>query len=92
MYFTFDRHENAATPTNANSNVIEEWRPRERLSSDPLGWLLTIETVSAALVLCLNIGVDPPDIVKTHPCAKLECWIDPESLPAARALEKIGKN
>src|ERR1700676_800134 len=53
---------------------------------------LIIETVSAALFLCLNIGVDPPDVVKTHPCAKLECWIDPESLPPPRALEKIGKN
>jgi regulatory associated protein of mTOR len=31
-------------------------------------------------------------VVKTHPCAKLECWIDPESLPPPRALEKIGKN
>jgi regulatory associated protein of mTOR len=48
--------------------------------------------VSAALCLCLNIGVDPPDVVKTYPCAKLECWIDPESLPGQRALEKIGKN
>lgn len=25
--------------------------------------------------MCLNIGVDPPDIVKTQPCARLECWI-----------------
>ena len=30
--------------------------------------------------------------MKTHPCAKLECWIDPESLQPPRALEKIGKN
>lgn len=34
-----------------------------------------MKTVSVALVLCLNVGVDPPDIVKTQPCAKLECWI-----------------
>ncbi len=34
-----------------------------------------MKTVSVALVLCLNIGVDPPDIVKTDPCARLECWI-----------------
>lgn len=91
MYFTFDRHESCATPTNTASDVIEDWRPRERLSilvrSDA-----NIETISAALVLCLNIGIDPPDIVKTHPCAKLECWIDPESLQPSRALEKIGKN
>jgi hypothetical protein len=32
MYFTYDRHESAATPTNTDVNVIEDWRPRERLS------------------------------------------------------------
>lgn len=45
-----------------------------------------------ALVTCLNIGTDPPDIVKTVPCAKLECWVDPFALPAAKALELIGKH
>lgn len=34
-----------------------------------------MKTVSVALVLCLNLGVDPPDVVKTHPCARWECWI-----------------
>ena len=33
MYFTYDRHESAATPTNTSSSVIEDWRPRERLST-----------------------------------------------------------
>lgn len=37
--------------------------------------ILQMKTVSVALVLCLNVGVDPPDIVKTQPCARLECWI-----------------
>ena len=37
--------------------------------------LLQMKTVSVALVLCLNVGVDPPDVVKTSPCARLECWI-----------------
>lgn len=36
---------------------------------------LQMKTVSVALVICLNVGVDPPDIVKTQPCARLECWI-----------------
>ncbi|XP_014681197.1 PREDICTED: regulatory-associated protein of mTOR-like [Priapulus caudatus] len=49
-----------------------------------------MKTVSVALVLCLNVGVDPPDIVKTQPCARLECWIDPLSQPAQKALEMIG--
>ena len=41
---------------------------------------LQMKTVSVALVLCLNVGVDPPDIVKTQPCARLECWIGEFSL------------
>lgn len=49
-------------------------------------------TVSAALVLCLNIGVDPPDVIKTQPCAKLEAWTDPTSFPdPKKAIEQIGK-
>jgi regulator-associated protein of mTOR len=49
-----------------------DWRIREK-----------IKTVSVSLVLCLNIGVDPPDLVKTKPCAKMECWIDPFLLPGS---------
>ena len=51
---------------------------------------LQMKTVSVALVLCLNVGVDPPDVVKTSPCARLECWIDP--LSSQKALEAIGAN
>lgn len=51
------------------------------------------KTVSAAIVLCLNIGVDPPDVVKTHPCAKTEAWIDPVTFnDTKKAIEAIGKN
>ncbi|XP_068738194.1 regulatory-associated protein of mTOR-like [Montipora capricornis] len=45
--------------------LAQTWRMKERM-----------KTVSVALVLCLNIGVDPPDVVKTSPCARMECWID----------------
>jgi regulator-associated protein of mTOR len=34
-----------------------------------------MKTISAALFLCLNIGVDPPDINRPSNCSKLECWI-----------------
>lgn len=61
--------------------VTPTWRLRSRL-----------KTFAAALVLCLNLGVDPPDIVKTTPCAKLECWVDPQPLPPNKALEGIGRN
>ncbi len=59
---------------------VPPWRLRDRL-----------KTVAAALVMCLNVGVDPPDVVKPEPCAQLECWLDPSSMPAQKALEAIGK-
>jgi len=59
---------------------VSKWRMRERM-----------KTVSVALVCCMNIGVDPPDVIKTSPCARLECWIDPSSEPPQKALDSIGK-
>ncbi|TMW63135.1 hypothetical protein Poli38472_002076 [Pythium oligandrum] len=59
---------------------IVPWRMRERM-----------KTMDVALVLCLNIGTDPPDVVKASPCARKECWVDPFSMPAPKALETIGK-
>ncbi|KAM7348728.1 regulatory associated protein of MTOR complex 1 [Cochliomyia hominivorax] len=59
----------------------QPWRIRERM-----------KTASVALVLCLNIGVDPPDVIKIQPCSRLECWIDPSSVSAAKAMDLIGSN
>ncbi|ONK77089.1 uncharacterized protein A4U43_C02F2990 [Asparagus officinalis] len=50
-----------------------------------------MKTGCVALVLCLNIGVDPSDVIKISPCARMECWIDPYSMAASKALETIGK-
>ena len=52
-------------------------------------FVLQAKTTSVALVLCLNVGVDPPDVIKTQPCAKLEAWIDPLSMTPQKALEAI---
>uniref|UniRef100_A0A0R3RZM9 WD_REPEATS_REGION domain-containing protein n=1 Tax=Elaeophora elaphi TaxID=1147741 RepID=A0A0R3RZM9_9BILA len=49
-----------------------------------------MRTVSVALVLCLNIGVDPPDVHKPNPCARKECWIDPLGMNPQKAVVKIG--
>ena len=49
-----------------------------------------MKTVGVALVLCLNFGVDPPDVVKASPCARLECWTDPTSLPTQKVLHAAG--
>ncbi|KZV72684.1 hypothetical protein PENSPDRAFT_750813 [Peniophora sp. CONT] len=51
-----------------------------------------LKTANAALVLCLNIDVDPPDVVKTNPCAVMECWVEPHTMPSHKALEVIGTN
>ncbi|CAH0701504.1 unnamed protein product [Spodoptera exigua] len=66
-------------PIKGAERVEHTWRVKEKY-----------KTHCVALVLCLNVGVDPPDVVKTQPCARLECWIDPQSLSASKALESIG--
>ncbi|WPH01614.1 Hypothetical protein R9X50_00446200 [Acrodontium crateriforme] len=68
MYFEDKRHETAGNvPTEQDpKNMVSEWRMKDRL-----------KTVSAILAVCLNVGVDPPDVIKTNPCARLECWVDP---------------
>ncbi|XP_020582409.1 regulatory-associated protein of TOR 1-like [Phalaenopsis equestris] len=65
----------------SESGLVSKWRPKDRM-----------KTGCVALVVCLNIGVDPPDVIKISPCARMECWIDPFSMTAPKALETIGKS
>lgn len=87
MYYTDKRHETAGNPRDAKDDYqVQEWRMKDRL-----------KTVSALLAVCLNIGVDPPDVIKTNPCARMECWIDPTGNDAppssgGGANPQIGKN
>ena len=55
------------------------WRNKERL-----------KTVGVAVVLCLNIGTDPPESMKPNPCARKEAWTDPVPLQKKKSLEIIG--
>lgn len=84
-YWSAKRHLTCGNPTPQPPSSIDliPWR-----GSAP--WKL--KTANAALVLCLNIDVDPPDIIKTNPCAILECWVDPHTMPSNKALEAIGTN
>ncbi|XP_065846422.1 regulatory-associated protein of mTOR-like isoform X2 [Oscarella lobularis] len=66
-------------PIEAPKELLYSWRMKERM-----------KTVSVALVLCLNVGVDPPDVMKPSPCARMETWIDPMSMAPQKALETIG--
>ncbi|KAL6653350.1 hypothetical protein ACP70R_008928 [Stipagrostis hirtigluma subsp. patula] len=74
----------AAAAGPSTSGLVSKWRPKDRM-----------KTGCVALVLCLNISVDPPDVIKISPCARMECWIenlsDPFSMAPPKALESIGK-
>ncbi|XP_068631732.1 regulatory-associated protein of mTOR [Battus philenor] len=76
LSFNKPRH---TEPIQGAERAEHSWRVKEKY-----------KTHCVALVLCLNVGVDPPDVVKTQPCARLECWIDPNSLSPSKALESIG--
>lgn len=75
LAFTEPRHQEPITGIQSTDG---SWRLKER-----------VKTVSVALVLCLNVGVDPPDIVKIEPCAHYECWYDPLSDEPQKAIEHI---
>ncbi|PSS23865.1 Regulatory-associated protein of TOR like [Actinidia chinensis var. chinensis] len=64
----------------SDSGLVSKWRPKDRM-----------KTGCVALVLCLNISVDPPDVIKISPRARMECWIDPTTMATQKALETIGK-
>ncbi|XP_057476943.1 regulatory-associated protein of TOR 1-like isoform X3 [Actinidia eriantha] len=63
----------------SDSGLVAKWRPKN-----------CMRTGCVALVLCLNISVQPPDVIKISPCARMECWIDPFSMAPRKALETIG--
>ncbi|XP_019058409.1 PREDICTED: regulatory-associated protein of TOR 1-like isoform X3 [Tarenaya hassleriana] len=76
-----DAFEASAPLGPSESGLVSKWRLKERM-----------KTGCVALVLCLNISVDPPDVIKISPCARMECWIDPFSVTPQKAIETIGKN
>lgn len=92
FYFDDKRHK-----TNGNP-IPEEDKQRDvnRYYQPITDWKIMKDrqkTVSAALLLCLNLGVDPPDVMKTHPCARVEAWVDPLNFQdSKKAIEQIGKN
>ena len=51
----------------------------------------SVRTAALGLVLCLNIGIDPPDNIRQGACSTLQCWVDPFSMPPQQAIETIGR-
>lgn len=64
----------------ASLGSLARWRNKDR-----------IKTQAAALILCLNIGVDPPDVVKVSPCARMECWMQPDPAQSTKNGQGIAK-
>ena len=78
-FLTGYRHEFQKSRKVEEHNGVGAWRNKPKM-----------KTVRVALVLCLNIGTDPPDVVKTSPCARDECWIKTTDLAPRKALDLIG--
>lgn len=80
-YFCAQRHQvKEKEDEKENKDKALEWRVKSRM-----------KTGYVALVLAMNIGIDPPNLIKTSPCARIECWIDPTAKPANESLHLIGK-
>ncbi|KAJ2183498.1 Target of rapamycin complex 1 subunit kog1, partial [Coemansia sp. RSA 530] len=47
---------------------LADWRTHEKL-----------RTAGALLAVCLNLGTDPPDLVRPKDRARLEAWVDPDA-------------
>ncbi|GEQ69638.1 hypothetical protein JCM33374_g3311 [Metschnikowia sp. JCM 33374] len=93
IYYDDKRHNANGSPMSEKMKKSPEYSKNYQPIID---WKIMKErqkTISAVLVLCLNLGVDPPDIMKTYPCAKYEAWCDPSNFPdTKKAIEAIGKN
>ena len=79
-FFDEEGGDGASTSGTGGIEETSKWRTKDRM-----------KTVSVALVLCLNIGVDPPDTMKISPCARMQCWINPMSMQPQKELDAIGK-
>ena len=70
----------AAAANDYDSDKFPHWRMKERM-----------KTTGVGLILALNIGTDPPDVIKPFPSARLQCWMDPSSTSRSKALLTIGE-
>ncbi|KAG8534354.1 uncharacterized protein KY384_001198 [Bacidia gigantensis] len=82
-YYTNKGHETDGRPTvSMHTPPPKDWNQKDKT-----------KTVQGSLVLCLNLGVDPPDVIRPNPSATMECWIDPtkSTQQNPKILEQIGK-
>ncbi|GMR33494.1 hypothetical protein PMAYCL1PPCAC_03689 [Pristionchus mayeri] len=90
---SMERSENVVTRYFQEARHIEEIVGMPEDQEDRNVWRKygkeRMKTVSVALILCLHLGVDPPDKQRPQPCAKLEAWVDPTAGQTSKATVKI---
>ncbi|OBA24699.1 hypothetical protein HANVADRAFT_28136 [Hanseniaspora valbyensis NRRL Y-1626] len=92
FYFDDKRHKTNGNPVFKEDIIADKDRFYQPIPDWKIG-KERIKTVAAALVLCLHLGVDPPDVVKTQPCARVEASIDYlDYQDSKKAIESIGKS
>ncbi|SSD61518.1 related to Target of rapamycin complex 1 subunit KOG1 [Saccharomycodes ludwigii] len=91
FYFDDKRHRTNANPVPEKEKLQDKDKFYQPIENWKIG-KERVKTVAAALILCLHLGVDPPDVIKTQPCAILESWVDPLNFQdSKKAIEAIGK-
>jgi regulator-associated protein of mTOR len=80
VYLSDPWHDDSFYNNPEDDDQKSTWRMKDKM-----------KTAGVALVVCLNLGTDPPDVVKPNPCARKECWYDPVG-PKQKGLEIIGNN
>ncbi|KAJ6232937.1 regulatory-associated protein of mtor [Anaeramoeba flamelloides] len=80
IFFSSERHKRTSFQEEPKLKR-EEWKTRSKT-----------RTVIGILVTCLNIGIEPPNVIKPDPCCHLECWVDPRKYTKDKAMILIGRN
>ncbi|ODV85686.1 hypothetical protein CANARDRAFT_232451 [[Candida] arabinofermentans NRRL YB-2248] len=83
-HWDLKRNTSSANPSPEDvSHKISDWKSQSNKK----------KTTTAALVLCLNLGIPPPDIQKPQDCPVLESFVNPTThSDPKKALQAVGKN
>ncbi|KAM3179157.1 hypothetical protein ACTXT7_001108 [Hymenolepis weldensis] len=84
-YCNASEHSQAFVAPHLNGPVVGAELHKESYSKEK------IKTINVALVLCLNMEIDPPDVQIIPPYSRVEAWVDPADA-GYRVVEMIGKN
>lgn len=64
---------------NPSDVILPDWKLKDDMK----------RILCVGLVLATNFGTDPPDSVKPHPCAVLQCWMDPTQHSRSKATQRV---